>query len=172
MNKLDFFFLFILFTIVRNTDNKLSNEEKSSGDSNLKAYMVCRSHCQKMSLIYNCGCDLNCKEYNDCCDMSLLDTCIWFHDQKETNESIISESNNEGNEEFKKLESCCGDKPPENCRCDSICKTYQDCCSDYEICLKMKVPEQIKKPSKSDLPPELQPLVKETTKIEKMNNIN
>lgn len=126
------------------------NKDNNSIPIQLQKYLVCKRHCDKLNLIYNCGCDMDCVVYDDCCSMDLLEDCKDFHQEKYNYEVQLkalenkSKSNtastvtNRNNEVILLNEdSCCNDSPPKTCSCDNVCEDYSDCCKDYKKCAKI-----------------------------------
>lgn len=135
---------FIIFILVVNFNiNLLLQRETNQEDEELSNYKLCKRHCEKLNLLFECNCDLECSIYNDCCDLNLLANCSSFHSDKIRLEAKINKlKEKQNNKESLVEESCCSDTPPKTCSCDSNCINYKDCCYDYEECKEKKKQEK------------------------------
>lgn len=60
-------------TKINSNSSKITNNK-----SNNIHYEICRVHCEKMSQIFDCSCDLECQYFDDCCDLYSPDCDIYF----------------------------------------------------------------------------------------------
>lgn len=141
----------------RNTgdNDSISNTNKVKENNEipiqLQKYLICKRHCEKLNMIYKCGCDMNCIVYDDCCSMDLLSDCKEFHQEKYNYEvqlkayenklksSTESPVANRNNEVIINEDSCCTDTPPKRCSCDNACEDFSDCCIDFKRCIKQDI---------------------------------
>ena len=110
----------------------------------------CLIECERLSKLYGCFCDNSCDIYDDCCTIYYKD-CNKF-------EYLVEKPNQLGPSNLKLVNktsiiikqkgSCCGPTEPKDCYCDSRCKDFDDCCSDYNIdCKKLAASKSKSSPS-------------------------